>query len=97
MTPSPAQRNAARILTLFILAAALVEPAAAQSLETGLQNILNMLQGNVVRILSILGVMVAGILWIFGYIDFRRAASVFLGIVVIFGAAEIVNLIAGTA
>jgi type IV secretion system protein VirB2 len=97
MTSLSAQRKAARLVTLLVIAGLAVEPAAAQSLESGLQNILNMLQGNVVRILSILGVMIAGILWIFGYIDFRRAASVFLGIVVIFGAAEIVNLIAGTA
>lgn len=85
-----------QLFIAFLICVLLTDTAAAQTLESGLQNILDMLQGNVVRILSILGVMVAGILWIFGYIDFRRAASVFLGIVVIFGAAEIVNLIAGS-
>ena len=46
---------------------------------------------------AVLAVVVVGILWMFGLFDLRRAAIVVLGIVVVFGAAEIVNLITGGA
>ena len=42
-------------------------------------------------------VVIVGILWMFGLFDLRRAAIVILGIVVVFGAAEIVGLITGGA
>ena len=62
-----------------------------------LQNVVDMLTGNTARLLAVLAVVVVGILWMFGLFDLRRAAIVVLGIVVVFGAAEIVNLITGGA
>lgn len=74
----------------------LVQPAlASANVEGLLQNVVDMLTGNTARLLAVLAVVVVGILWMFGLFDLRRAAIVVLGIVVVFGAAEIVNLITG--
>jgi len=76
----------------------LVQPAfASASIEGLLQNVVDMLTGNTARLLAVLAVVVVGILWMFGLFDLRRAAIVVLGIIVVFGAAEIVNLITGGA
>ena len=72
------------------------QPAlASANVEGLLQNVVDMLTGNTARLLAVLAVVVVGILWMFGLFDLRRAAIVVLGIVVVFGAAEIVNLITG--
>ena len=76
----------------------LVQPAfASANVEGLLQNVVDMLTGNTARLLAILAVVIVGILWMFGLFDLRRAAIVILGIVVVFGAAEIVGLITGGA
>lgn len=76
----------------------LVQPAfASTNVEGLLQNVVDMLTGNTARLLAVLAVVIVGILWMFGLFDLRRAAIVVLGIVVVFGAAEIVNLITGGA
>lgn len=75
----------------------LVEPSFAQTggIESVLQNIVDMLTGNVARLLAIIAVIIVGIAWMFGYLDLRKAAFVVLGIGIIFGATEIVNTISG--
>lgn len=80
-----------------VLSLTLVEPSFAQAggIESVLQNIVNMLTGNVARLLAIIAVIIVGIAWMFGYLDLRKAAFVVLGIGIIFGATEIVNMISG--
>ncbi len=100
MTPRPAR--ARRVCATGAIAAAatliLAQPAfASANVEGLLQNVVDMLTGNTARLLAVLAVVVVGILWMFGLFDLRRAAIVVLGIVVVFGAAEIVNLITGGA
>ncbi|HEY3949584.1 TrbC/VirB2 family protein [Phenylobacterium sp.] len=80
----------------------LAGPALAQTtagvggnLGTSIQNVIDLLNNNVIRGLAVLAVIVTGIAWMFGHVDLRRAGTVVLGIVVIFGAATIVNLITG--
>lgn len=68
---------------------------ASANVEGLLQNVVDLLTGNTARLLAVLAVVVVGVLWMFGLFDLRRAAIVVLGIVVVFGAAEIVNLITG--
>jgi type IV secretion system protein VirB2 len=68
---------------------------ASANVESLLQNVVDMLTGNTARLLAVLAVVIVGVLWMFGLFDLRRAAIVVLGIVVVFGAAEIVNLITG--
>lgn len=87
-------------LVAAVFAAATIEPAFAQAtggIENVLQNIVDMLTGNVAKLLSIIAVIIVGIAWMFGYLDLRKAAYVVLGIGIIFGATEIVNTLAGGA
>lgn len=91
---------ARRLCTVALIAGAssllLAQPAlASANIEGLLQNVVDMLTGNTARLLAVLAVVVVGILWMFGLFDLRRAAIVVLGIIVVFGAAEIVNLITG--
>lgn len=76
---------------------ALSEPAFAQTanIEGVLQNIVNMLTGNVARLLATLAVIIVGIAWMFGYLDLRKAAYVVLGVAITFGASEVVSTLTG--
>ena len=103
MTTKMHNKDTARALAIACVVAlttvALVEPAAAAQafgkLESILGQITSALTGAVGKALATIGVMIVGIMWIFGQMDFRRAGAVILGIAVIFGAAEIVNTMAG--
>ncbi|MEK1851476.1 MAG: TrbC/VirB2 family protein [Phyllobacterium sp.] len=90
---------AAIALLAGILAFGMSGSALAQSaggIENVLQNIVDLLTGNVARLLAIIATIIVGIAWMFGYLDLRKAAFVVLGIGIIFGATEIVNTIAGS-
>jgi type IV secretion system protein VirB2 len=97
MTASFAVRRRGAMFCVAAAATVLsASPAlASANVEGLLQNVVDMLTGNTARLLAILAVVVVGILWMFGLFDLRRAAIVVLGIVVVFGAAEIVSLITG--
>lgn len=99
MSLSPRFRRLAAVSGVALIAGlGLATPAlASANVEGLLQNVVDMLTGNTARLLAILAVVIVGILWMFGLFDLRRAAIVVLGIVVVFGAAEIVNLITGGA
>lgn len=94
----PARHLGALVCIALATTAITAQPAlASANVEGLLQNVVDMLTGNTARLLAVLAVVVVGILWMFGLFDLRRAAIVVLGIVVVFGAAEIVNLITGGA
>ena len=99
MTLSPIRRRQCAVGAIALATTLMsVQPAfASANVEGLLQNVVDMLTGNTARLLAVLAVVVVGILWMFGLFDLRRAAIVVLGIVVVFGAAEIVNLITGGA
>ena len=99
MTLSPIRRRQCAVGAIALATTLMsVQPAfASANVEGLLQNVVDMLTGNTARLLAILAVVIVGILWMFGLFDLRRAAIVVLGIVVVFGAAEIVNLITGGA
>lgn len=84
-------------LTLLVLASA--EPAYAQAvggnIGTFIQNIIDLLNNNVIRGLAVIAIIITGIAWMFGHLDMRRAGTVVVGIIVIFSAAAIVDLIVG--
>lgn len=91
----------ARVAVAAVTIAAVSTPAFAASGAVGgnlggfIQNIIDLLNGSVIRGLAVLAVILTGIAWMFGHIDMRRAGTVVLGIIVIFGAATIVDLITG--
>lgn len=97
MTLSPVRRRQCAVGAIVLATTLMsVQPAfASANVEGLLQNVVDMLTGNTARLLAILAVVIVGILWMFGLFDLRRAAIVILGIVVVFGAAEIVGLITG--
>jgi len=93
-----AQRLAALAVLISLAAAG---PALAQSSGVGgqiggfIQNIVDLLNSSVIRGLATIAVILTGIVWMFGHIDMRRAGTVVVGIIVIFSAAAIVDLIVG--
>jgi type IV secretory pathway VirB2 component (pilin) len=99
----PARRHAALALTaVAVLAAA--QPAFAQSaggvggnIGSFIENIIGLLNSSVIRGLAVIAVILTGIAWMFGHLDMRRAGTVVVGIIVIFSAAGIVDLIVGGA
>lgn len=86
------------------LALAAAHPALAQTtggnggnIGTFVQNVIALLNNNVTRGLAIIAIIVTGIAWMFGHLDLRRAGTVIIGIMVIFGAATIVDLVTGAS
>jgi type IV secretion system protein VirB2 len=93
------RRRALRTLVFAAGMASLAGPAFAQTVGGDLggfiQNLIDLLNSGVVRGLAVLAVIITGIVWMFGQIDLRRAGTVVVGIIVIFGASTIVDLITG--
>lgn len=91
-------RTAVVIATLVLMSAS---PALAQSAGGNLggfiQNIIDLLNSDIIRGLAVLAVILTGVAWMFGQIDLRRAGTVVIGIIVIFGAGTIVDMIVGGA
>ena len=97
MSPLVVRRAGAVASIALVVTLSAVQPALAQDVEGLLQNVVDMLTGNTSRLLAVIAVVVVGILWMFGLFDLRRAAIVVLGIIVVFGAAEIVDMLTGGA
>lgn len=103
-TPMP-RRSSCRTLVgavvIGLTALAAAEPAFAQSSGVGgnigtfIQNIIDILNSSVIRGLAIIAIILTGIAWMFGHLDMRRAGTVVVGIIVIFSAAALVDLIVG--
>jgi type IV secretory pathway VirB2 component (pilin) len=93
-----ARRMVANLALVGVLALS-AEPAYAQAaggnIGTFIQNVIDLLNNNVIRGLAVIAVIITGIAWMFGHLDLRRAGTVVVGIIVIFGAAAIVDLITG--
>jgi type IV secretory pathway VirB2 component (pilin) len=98
------RKPSSRALTPIVLLAGMValaaSPAMAQAAGGGniggfIQNIIDILNNNVIRGLAILAIIITGIAWMFGHLDLRRAGTVVVGIIVVFGAATLVDLITG--
>ena len=100
---SHALKHSASTLALTALALGLMAtPALAQTtggtggnIGTFIQNIISILNSNVIRGLAVIAIIVTGIAWMFGHLDLRRAGSVIVGIIVIFSAAGLVDLMVG--
>ncbi len=90
------------IVASCVMAAAIVPivsaPALAQAagIETILQNIVDLLTGNIFRLLATIAVIVIAIAWMFGYMDLRRAGYWIIGIGIIAGSSELVGTIVGS-
>lgn len=85
-------------LMAAVITICLVEPASAQSagIESILQNIVDLMTGNIFRLLATIAVIIIAIAWMFGYMDLRKAGYWIIGIGVIAGASELVGTIVGS-
>ena len=63
-------------------------------IDTALQTLVNLMTGSTGRLLGILGVAGLGVAAWFGRLSYWRAGEIILGIAIVFGAAEIVDLFA---
>lgn len=79
----------------LVLTLGLAEPALAQNIEGPLQGILDLLTGTIARLLAIISLVLIGVGAMFGNLDFRKAGIWIVGIIIVFGAAEIVDQVAG--
>lgn len=85
------------LLAFTATALCLSEPSYAQSfgrINTALQTLVDFMTGPTGRLLAILGVAGLGIAAWFGRLSYPRAGEVIIGIAIVFGAAEIVDLFA---
>lgn len=93
-------KNYALFAALTFIAVTFPETSYAQTalFDSGtnfLNALLNLLSGTWARIIGIIGVIVLGFMAISGRLRWAIAGSVIGGIILIFGAAEIVDSIAG--
>jgi type IV secretory pathway VirB2 component (pilin) len=101
MNPALTRRRLIQAGLCGVLVLASAHPAFAQSTGTGgnlgtfIQNIVDLLNNNIIRGLAVIAVIITGVAWMFGHLDMRRAGTVVVGIIVIFSAATIVDLITG--
>ena len=100
-TTSTMTRTAGLVAMAIVATVVLMEPAVAQSsggsggIESVLQQIVTLLTGNVAKLLATIAVITVGIAWMFGHLDFRKAAYVVLGIGIVFGASQLVTTLSG--
>lgn len=70
------------------------DPASAGVAEA-IDKIIEYINSRVARSLAILAVMLLGMGWWFGQIDWKRAGGIIFGVGVVFGSAEFVDMIRG--
>ncbi len=100
MTSHRAIRATSTLVLAGLFATAAASPAlaatgATSNIGTFIQNVIDILNNNVIRGLAVVAIIITGVSWMFGHVDLRRASTVVVGIIVIFGAATIVDLITG--
>ena len=82
-------------LVLNIAFALSVPDPAAAGVAEAIDKIIEYINSRVARSLAILAVMLLGMGWWFGQIDWKRAGGIIFGVGVVFGAAEFVDMIRG--
>lgn len=104
MTTALAPRSWIYVGLAVGLALAYAHPALAQTTggsginpATVIQNLINLLNNNLIRGLAVLAVMATGAAWLFGRLDLHRAGVVVVGIILLFGAATIVDTFTGSS
>lgn len=96
-------RNVRRVIAFAWLVGgftlAFASPAAAQSLElTGpLQALVDILTGTVARLIAILAIVVYGFMMMSGRAEVKQGLMICFGIILVFGAATVVDLLTGGA
>jgi type IV secretory pathway VirB2 component (pilin) len=79
----------------FALTALATPDAAHAGVAEALDKIIEYINSKVARSLAILAVMLLGMGWWFGQVDWKRAGGIIAGVGIVFGAAEIVDMLKG--
>ncbi len=87
-----ARRLGAPASVALVLLLGLTGPAAAAGFTDFLNNVVDEFN-NARRPLALIAIMVVGCLYMFNVIDMRRTGQVAIGVIVIFAATEILDLI----
>ena len=98
MFPSKSQRLAVICVLALVVHVAFslaVPDAASAGVAEAIDKIIEYINSRVARSLAILAVMLLGMGWWFGQIDWKRAGGIIFGVGVVFGAAEFVDMIRG--
>ena len=100
--PPMPQSKSQRLAVICVLAlvahvafALAVPDAASAGVAEAIDKIIEYINSRVARSLAILAVMLLGMGWWFGQIDWKRAGGIIFGVGVVFGAAEFVDMIRG--
>lgn len=101
----PSRQKTERLLSLGLLAGLLVllaaDPALAQgvggtgSIETFLNNIVNVITGRVGQLIAVLAIALGGIGWMMGAASPRAFFGTVAGVAIVFSSAWIVQQITG--
>jgi len=83
------------VLALFLMASFCATAQAENAIERGFQWLLDLLTGNLARIIASLAVIGLFISGLSGRLDFTRAVIIIICIFGIFGVATIIDSIAG--
>ena len=82
-------------LVAHVAFALAVPDAASAGVAEAIDKIIEYINSRVARSLAILAVMLLGMGWWFGQIDWKRAGGIIFGVGVVFDAAEFVDMIRG--
>jgi type IV secretion system protein VirB2 len=85
------------VLLAGVLSLAAPEPAYAEVWDSTIQEIIDAFTGGLARVLAILGIIACGVLAFAGRLQWTWALSIVGGIILIFGAANIADLLIGAA
>jgi len=83
-------------LLVFFISLFITEPSFAQNLS-GIEGVLNNIQealsGKIAKAVAVIAVVLVGFAWMFGYLDLRKAMYCVLGVAIVFGAPQIVEML----
>ncbi len=86
-------KQVTKLICMSLVASlALTEPAAAQGFADFLNNILNEVLA-IRRPIALIALLFVGFAFLFNIVDLRRASWVAIGVIIIFGVTEILDLI----
>lgn len=86
------------LLTLLVANLITIEPAFAATVDNiggVLQKIIDLLTGVWGTSIAVIAVVITGFAWMFGGLDIRKAFFIIVGIALVFGAPQIVDMIQG--
>ncbi len=92
------KKYASLFLLTLLVANLMMEPAFAAPVDNiggVLQKIIDLLTGVWGTSIAVIAVVITGFAWMFGGLDIRKAFFIIVGIALVFGAPQIVDMIQG--